>query len=292
MSALRATSDRARSDGGAGTAVLIERIDDPSDPRLADYRDLKDPHLRSQRGLFIAESREVVRRLFSCPRFRTRSVLLTSAALEALGDLLETVDAGTRILLVQHELVRGVVGYNFHRGCLAVAERGVEPPPATVLGAPGRRLVLVLENVTNPDNIGGIFRNAMAFGVDGVLLSPGCADPLYRKAIRVSIGGALSVPFARLGDWPGGLSELRDSAYTVIALTPSRVAIDIAEFGTVRAVPDRLALLLGAEGSGLSAPARSAADCEVRIAMAPAADSLNVATACGIALHRLRGSPT
>lgn len=272
--------------------MLIERIDDPSDPRLADYRDLKDPYLRSQRGLFIAESREVVRRLFSCRRFRTRSVLLTPAALEALRDPLETADAGMRILLVHHELVRDVVGYNFHRGCLAVGERGAEPPPSTLLDRPGRRLLLVLEDVTNPDNVGGVFRNAMAFGADGVLLSPGCADPLYRKAIRVSIGGSLSVPFARLGDWPRGLGALRDSAYTMIALTPGRAAIDIAEFGTVRPVPDRVALLLGAEGNGLSAAARSAADCDVRIAMTLAADSLNVATACGIALHRLRSSPT
>jgi len=268
---------------------LIERIDDPSDPRLADYRDLKDPLLRLQRGLFIAESREVIRRLFSCGRFRTRSVLLTPAALEGLRDLLETADSGIRVLLVQHDLVRGVVGYNFHRGCLAVGERGAEPPLSTLLDPTGRRLLLVLEDVTNPDNVGAVFRNAMAFGADAVLLSPGCADPLYRKAIRVSIGGSLSVPFARLADWPGGLRDLRDAGYRVIALTPGTAAIDIAEFGAIRSVPERLALLFGAEGTGLSAASRAAADCEVRIAMTPGADSLNVATASGIALHRLAG---
>jgi tRNA G18 (ribose-2'-O)-methylase SpoU len=267
--------------------MFIEQIDDPSDPRLADYRDIKDPHLRLQHGLFIAESREVIRRLFSCGRFRPRSVLLTPAALAGLHDLLETVDPDIRILLVQHDLVRGVVGFNFHRGCLAVGERGPEPALSSLLDPPGRRLLLVLEEVTNPDNVGAVFRNAMAFAADGVLLSPGSADPLYRKAIRVSIGASLSVPFARLGDWPGNLKALRATGYTIMALTPRTGAIDIAEFGTTQPAPERLALLLGAEGSGLSVAARAAADYEVRIAMSPGADSLNIATACGIALHRL-----
>jgi tRNA G18 (ribose-2'-O)-methylase SpoU len=267
--------------------MRVERIDDPADPRLADYRDIRDPHLRLRHGLFIAESREVVRRLFTCGRFRPRSVLVTPAALHGLQDVLASADPEIPILLVQHDLVRGVVGFNFHRGCLAVGERGLEPPPSSLLEPPGRRLLLVLEEVTNPDNIGAVFRNAMAFAVDGVLLSPGSADPLYRKAIRVSIGASLSVPFARLSDWPRDLQALGASGYTIIALTPHGEAIDIAEFGATRAVPERLALLLGAEGTGLTAAARAAAHAEVRIAMHPGADSLNIATACGIALHRL-----
>jgi tRNA G18 (ribose-2'-O)-methylase SpoU len=271
--------------------MLIEQIDDPADPRLAHYRDIKDPHLRLRHGLFIAESREVIRRLFACGRFRPRSVLLTPAALAGLRDLLETADPQVRILLVAHDLVRGVVGFNFHRGCLAVGERGPEPAPASLLDPPGHRLLLVLDEVTNPDNIGAVFRNAMAFAADGVLLSPGSADPLYRKAIRVSIGASLTVPFARLRDWPGELRELRDRGYTLMALTPRAGAIDIVEFGTTQPVPDRLAVLLGAEGTGLSSGARAAADCEVRIRMGPGADSLNVATACGIALHRLARVP-
>ena len=271
--------------------MRIERIDDPSDPRLADYRDIKDPRLRLQHGLFVAESREVIRRLLSCGRFRLRSVLLTSAALEGLRDQLETAAPDIPILLVQHDLVRGVVGFNFHRGCLAVGERGPEPPLSSLLDPPGRRLLLVLEEVTNPDNIGAVFRNAMAFAADGVLLSPGSADPLYRKAIRVSIGASLSIPFTRLHDWPEDLTGLRAAGYTILALTPSG-AVDIVEFGTSQPVPERLALLFGAEGNGLSAAARAAADCEVRIAMGAGADSLNIATACGIALHRLaRGVP-
>ncbi len=245
-------------------------------------------------GLFIAESREVIRRLFSCGRFRhALGPADARGARRGCSDLLETADPDIRILLVQHDLVRGVVGFNFHRGCLAVGERGPEPPLSSLLDPPGRRLLLVLEEVTNPDNVGAVFRNAMAFAADGVLLSPGSADPLYRKAIRVSIGASLSVPFARLGDWPGDLKALRATGYTIMALTPRTGAIDIAEFGTTRPAPERLALLLGAEGTGLSAAARAAADYEVRIAMSPGADSLNIATACGIALHRLaRGAPS
>ena len=271
--------------------MLTERIDDPADPRLADYRDLKDAALRLRQGLFIAESREVVRKLLRGGRFRTRSVLLTPPGLEGLRGALEAADPTIRILLTRQDIVRAVVGYNFHQGCVAIGERGAEPSVHELLDPPGRRLVLVLEDLTNPDNIGGIFRNALAFGVNGVLLSPACADPLYRKAIRVSIGGSLSVPFARLRDWHADLRRFREAHYTVIALTPRAAAVDVAELGSTRPVPERVALLLGAEGGGLTDSARRAADLEARIPMAPGVDSLNVATACGIALHRLRGSP-
>jgi tRNA G18 (ribose-2'-O)-methylase SpoU len=270
--------------------VLIERIEDPSDPRLADYQNLRDPLLRLQRGIFIAESREVIRRLVSSRRFRTRSILVTPAALEGLRDLLETVDPAVRILLVEHDLVRRIVGFNFHRGCVAVGERGAELAPSTLIEPAGRRLLLVLEDVTNPDNVGAVFRNGAAFGADGVLLSLGCADPLYRKSIRVSIGSSLCLPFARLARWPDDLRMLRERGHVIVALTPRGSAIDITEFGTTRPVPERLALLVGAEGSGLSAPALEAADYEVRIAMQPGSDSLNVATASGIALHRFSSS--
>jgi tRNA G18 (ribose-2'-O)-methylase SpoU len=270
--------------------MLIERIEDLGDPRLADYRDLRDAELRRRRGLFIAESREVVRRLLTAGRFRVRSVLLTPPFLDGLRDLLETSGAGVDVLLTSPDTIRSVVGFDFHRGCIAIGERGLEPFLEQVLGPPGARRLLVLEELANPDNVGGVFRNAMAFGVDGVLLSPGCADPLYRKTIRVSIGSSLSVPFRRLADWPASLARLRESGYTIVGLTPLAEAIDIVEFGTARPIPERLALLLGAEGSGLSPLARRAADLEVRIKMSAAADSLNVATACGIALHRLTGS--
>ena len=282
--------DGSRAPSYSSSVLMIERIDDPADPRVVDYRDLRDAELRRRQGLFIAESREVVRRLLVEGRFRTRSVLLTLPGLEGLRDVLETTAKEIPILLTTPEIVRALAGFNFHRGCLAIGERGVEPSLHGVLERPGPRLLLALEDVTNPDNIGGLFRNAMAFGVGGVLLSAGCGDPLYRKAIRVAIGGSLSIPFARVEDWPHALTRLRETGYAVIALTPDATAADIAELGVTRLVPERAALLLGAEGVGLTAASRRAADLEVRIRMAPGVDSLDVATACGIALHRLRGS--
>jgi tRNA G18 (ribose-2'-O)-methylase SpoU len=270
--------------------VPIERIDDPADPRIADYRDLRDAELRRRQGLFIAESREVVHRLLVERRFRARSVLVTQPGFDGLREILEAAAARIPILLTRPEVVRAVAGFNFHRGCLAIGERGGEPSLDEIIGPRGPRRLLALENVTNPDNIGGLFRNAMAFGVDGVLLSAGSGDPLYRKAIRVAIGASLSIPFARAGDWPHALQRLRDTGTAVIALTPDGAAVDVAEFGATRSVPERAALLLGAEGVGLSAATRRAAHLEVRIPMRPGVDSLNVATAAGIALHRLYSS--
>ena len=265
--------------------VRIETIDDPGDPRVAAYRDLKDALLRLRDGLFVAESRTVVGRLLACGRFRARSLLLTRPALDALGNLLDRLDPGTSVYLTHPVIVRSIVGYNFHRGCLALGERGAEPPLPALLEPSGPRLLLALEEISNPDNIGGVFRNAMAFAADAVLLSDGCADPLYRKAIRVSVGGSLCIPFARVADWPVALARLRERGYTIMALTP-RAGLDIAELA--RPIPERIALVLGAEGGGLSAQTLAAVDLQARIAMAPGADSLNVATASGIALHHFR----
>lgn len=264
----------------------IEAIDDPADPRVADYRDLRDPGGRRDAGVFIAESRSVVRRLLAS-RFRTRSILLTAPALESLGDALAARGERLPVYVTSHEVVRRIVGFDFHRGCLAAGERGAAAEPGTLTSPAGSRLLVVLEALANPDNVGGVFRNAMALGADGVLLSPGCADPLYRKAIRVSAGGTLAVPFAPLADWPGGLAGLRAAGFTLVALTTRRDAVDVATFGTTRPVPARVAVLLGNEGAGLSRDARAAADVEVTIPMARGVDSLNVATASGIALERL-----
>jgi tRNA G18 (ribose-2'-O)-methylase SpoU len=231
----------------------------------------------------------VVRRLIAGGRFRVRSVLLTRAALPGLREALGRLPAGAPVYLASARTVRQLAGFNFHRGCLAVGERGGgASPDALLVGArPGPQRLLALEAVANPDNVGGVFRSAMALGADGVLLSPGCADPLYRKAIRVSVGGTLTVPFARASDWPASLRRLRDAGFTLVALTTRRDALDVSELGRTRPIPARTALLLGNEGDGLSAGARAAADLEVTIPMAPGADSLNVATAAGIALHRL-----
>src|SRR5437867_4385218 len=256
----------------------VERVRDVDDPRLADYRELRDGERRRRAGTFIAESRQVVRRLLGS-RFRARSVLATEAAADDLRDVLA---GGLPVYVAAEATIRRVVGFNFHRGCLAVGERGADLSLDGLLDA---RVLLVLEGVTNPDNIGGAFRNAMAFGVGGVVLAPRCSDPLYRKAIRVSMGGTLVVPFAAAASWPEALVRLRERGFTIVALTPDGGA-DIAEFGTSRPVPERVALLLGAEAEGVSAAARAAADVLVAIRMAGGGHSLNVATASGIALHR------
>ncbi|MGH7402232.1 MAG: TrmH family RNA methyltransferase, partial [Candidatus Rokuibacteriota bacterium] len=232
-----------------------------------------------------AEGRLVVRRLLEASRFRARSLLLTPRALDDLRDLLAGDDAPPAYL-ASAETIRAVVGFKFHRGCLAAAARGAPLRPEALIEPPGARTLLALEELADPDNVGAVFRNAAAFQAAGVLLSPGCADPLYRKAIRVGMGATLSIPFART-DWRGGLERLRAAGYTLVALTPDRDAEDISAVEGRGPLPRRLALLVGAEGPGLGASTRAAADRRVRIPMAAGADSLNVATACGIALHRL-----
>ena len=259
----------------------VERVRDADDPRLADYRELTDGERRRREGTFVAESRQVVRRLLAS-RFRARSVLATEAAAEDLRDVLAD---GLRVYIAPEDVLQRVVGFKFHSGCVAVGERGAETGLDELLGA---RLLVVLEGVSNPDNIGGVFRNAMAFGAGGVILGPGCSDPLYRRAIRVSMGGTLVVPFAHAGPWPGALALLRERGFTVVALAPDG-GVEIGEFGTSRPVPERVALLLGAEGEGVSAVARAGADVTVAVRMADRDHSLNVATASGIALHRFAG---
>jgi tRNA G18 (ribose-2'-O)-methylase SpoU len=266
---------------------VIIPVDDLSDSRLDDYRNVPDPELLRTRGIFIAEGRQVVRRLIASPRFRTRSVLLTAAASLALADV---VDASHHlpIYVVSQEAMDAITGFNIHRGCLAVGER---PAPAAWLEVVrDERLVVVLERISNADNVGGIFRNAAAFGAGAILLGPACADPLYRKTIRTSMAAALTVPFAALPDWPGDLLRLRDAGFTLLALTPSpsapalREAIVVAPpFGATA----KAAVLVGHEGEGLSTEALNAATTHVRIPMADGVDSLNVAAAAAIGLYEL-----
>jgi tRNA G18 (ribose-2'-O)-methylase SpoU len=256
-----------------------ERVRDVDDPRLADYRELRDGERRRREGTFVVESRQVVRRLLAS-RFRTRSVLATEAAAEDLRDVLAD---GLPVYVAPEAVLQGVVGFKFHRGCVAIGERGADVALDGVLEA---RLLVVLEGVNNPDNVGGVFRNAMAFGAGGVLLSPGCSDPLYRKAIRVSMGGTLVVPFAHAAPWPDALARLGERGFTIVALAPDG-DVPIGQLGATRFLPERVALLLGAEGDGVSAAARAAADVVVSIPMAGPHHSLNVATASGIALHGL-----
>jgi tRNA G18 (ribose-2'-O)-methylase SpoU len=263
----------------------VETVEDPEDPRLTDYREIRDAERRRRSGTFIAEGRQVVRRLLDVGRYRARSALVTPPALDALGAALAA--AGVPTYLVRQDIVKAIVGIEFHHGCLAVGERGAEHTLEAVLAEARGGCVVVLEDLGDASNVGAIFRNALAFGAGAMLISPGTADPLYRKAIRVSAGAAVALPFARLADWPRDLECLRDAGYTLLALTPRPEAVDIRALGTRRPRPPRVALLLGTEGRGLSAGALGAADLQVRIPMAPEMDSLNVATAGAVALHWL-----
>jgi tRNA G18 (ribose-2'-O)-methylase SpoU len=266
--------------------LQVEIIDDPADPRIASFREVRDGARRLRDGLFLAEGRLLVRRLLQTGRFPVRSLLLTEAAAEDLRDLLARGDSPT-VYVASAATIRAIVGFKFHRGCLALGVRGGPPAPEPLLSPPGPRTLLALEGVTDPDNVGAVFRNAAAFRAAGVLLSEDCADPLYRKAIRVSMGATLSVPFARVRDWPAALVALRRAGYRLVALCPRPEAEDIARMAARSPRETRLALLVGAEGAGLSPGTLAVADAEVRIPMAPGVDSLNVAAACGIALHRL-----
>jgi tRNA G18 (ribose-2'-O)-methylase SpoU len=261
---------------------MIEPVDHSDDPRLADYRDVKDPAWLRERGLFLAEGRVCVRALLHAPDFTVRSILATDAALESLTDALDPAPS-VPIYRVPRSVMDAVSGVRFHQGCVAAGERRVVRPVAELLGTPdGDGLVVVLEQVSDPDNVGSIFRSALAFGVRALLLTPGTANPLYRKAIRTSMGATLQIPFAELADWPADLEQISKSDYALYALTPDAAAADIVSVPR----PRRLALALGTEGFGLSANVMECAEQSVRIPMHEGANSLNVATAAAIALHQ------
>jgi tRNA G18 (ribose-2'-O)-methylase SpoU len=260
------------------------RIDSANDERLADYTGIREAHLRRDSpttpgGRFIAEGEVVFRTLIESA-CQVRSVLCTPARLETIADALDRLDANVPVYVAGLDVMSGVAGFHVHRGLIAIGIRGQEPDLDQLLRS---NLLIVIEDIANHDNIGGIFRNAAAFGAGAVLLSPRCCDPLYRKALRVSVGHALTVPWARLTTWPGGLAQIRQAGLQLIGLTPERGAIDISDLDQ----PARRALLLGAEGPGLSDAALDACDVTCRIPIANGVDSLNVAVASGIALHRL-----
>ena len=268
-------------------AMAVERVDTADDPRLAPYLALRVRDAGRRDGLFVAETREVVRQLLAGRRFAVHSVLLADAAREALADTLERRPE-VPVYLAPTPVLQAVVGFAFHRGCLALGVRGHGLPVDDVLAGSSRRLVL-LEDVSNPDNVGGVLRVARALGADGALLSPSCCDPLYRKAIRVSMGAALTLPWVRVTDWAAALARVRAAGFTLVALSP-REGTDVGALGSGVPLPDRTALLLGAEGSGLRAATRAGADLALRIPMVSGVDSLNVTTACAIALERLGGA--
>jgi tRNA G18 (ribose-2'-O)-methylase SpoU len=263
----------------------VIRIEDGRDPRLADYAGVREPARLRDRGLLIAEGRLVVRRLFDSGRITVRSLLLNDAALTAFGDVLERAGSRLDVYVASPDVITTATGFHMHRGCLALAERPAELSMAPLLS--NATCLVVLERVVDPDNIGSVFRNAEAFGVDGILLSPGCGDPFYRKAIRTSSGAALVVPHAEARPWPDALGQLRARGFVIVATTPDDAALEIGAFVGTAAARGRVAVLFGTEGQGVTVEALERADARVRIPMRGGLDSLNIATAAGIVLHRL-----
>jgi tRNA G18 (ribose-2'-O)-methylase SpoU len=259
------------------------------DPRLADYRDLRDVQLRknleAEHGLFLAEGEKVVRRAVEAG-FTPRSFLMAPRWLDGLADVLDSSDAPCYV--VSEALAEEVTGFHVHRGALASLERRPLPPVADVID--GARSVLVLEDVVDHTNVGAIFRCGAALGFDAVLLAPRCADPLYRRSVKVAMGAVFSVPWTRLPDWYGALPALSAAGFTTVALTlaPDAVPIEDAVAGL-----DRVALVLGSEGHGLSDRWQESADRRAIIPMARTrehgVDSLNVAAASAVACYVTAG---
>ncbi len=263
----------------------VIRIDDGHDPRLSDYAGVGTPAILTERRLLIAEGRFVVRRLLDSARITTRSLLLNDAGVKGMADVIEAARPEVAVYVASADVITVATGFNMHRGCLAVAER---PAALSLVDALATsQFVVVLERVVDADNVGSVFRTAEAFGLDAVLLSPGCCDPFYRKAIRTSSGAALVVSFAAAAPWPEALDMMRERGFVIVAMTPDGGAADIGEFVATHAAHGKIAVLLGTEGHGLTDEALSRADVRLRIPMTGALDSLNIATAAGITLHRL-----
>jgi tRNA G18 (ribose-2'-O)-methylase SpoU len=342
-----------RRSGQTGTMAGIVVVDDPSDPRLADYARLTDVRLRTAlepaHGLFVAEGDKVIRRAVAAG-FQVRSMLVTQDKLAGLADVAGACPGP--VYLVSDDAAEQVTGYRVHRGALASMARRALPTvtgllsgaplpgdlfaaslPGDLSGAPlvgalagnlsagplpgegpaadaagpapagtahkardGQprrpRRIVILEDLVDHGNVGGIFRCAAALGVDAVILSPRCADPLYRRAVKVSMGAVFAIPYARMSDWRGGLAEIRAAGFSLLALTPDQSAVPLDKL----APAGRVALLLGTEGDGLSSRWLAEADTAVYIpmsagAMALGVDSLNVVAAAAIACHELARLP-
>ncbi len=257
-------------------------IDDPEDPRVAPYRHVRERDLVGRQGLFIAEGQVVLRLLARAPGMETVSVLLAETRVAALADALAPLDRQVPVYAASQGVIDAIAGFPLHRGILALGRRRSAPTAEALLGAlPPRALVVGLHGIANHDNMGALFRNAAAFGADAVLLDSTCCDPLYRKAIRVSVGAALTMPFARLAPDADMVAAMAAHGVAPLALSPAgRTALaDLRR-------PPRAGLILGAEGPGLPEDLLARAE-SVSIPMAAGFDSLNVAVAAGIVLHHL-----
>jgi tRNA G18 (ribose-2'-O)-methylase SpoU len=262
----------------------VESVTDVDDERARDYRNLTDVGLRRklepEHGIFLAESHQVIARALEAG-YSPRSVLTTPRWVEALSVL--ALPAHVSVLVADEQIVNAITGYRVHRGALAAMER--RPLPSLKVVATGPRIA-VFENIVDHTNVGAAIRSAAALGVSGVLFTPACADPLYRRSIRVSMGAVFQVPWTRLASWPGNIDLLKSLGYTVVAMTPGEESISLDEFDA--GAYSRLALILGTEGAGITPEAQAMADYRVRIPMASGVDSLNVAAAAAVAFYATR----
>ena len=265
--------------------VHVLRITDLSDPRLGDYLNLTDVALRRVSepagGLYIAESSKVIARALAAGHI-PRSALMLEQWLPDLEQLLVPFDIP--VFVGAPDLLESLTGFSLHRGALASMHRPALPEVADLLM--DARRVVVLEDIVDHTNVGAIFRSVAGLGADAVLVTPRCADPLYRRSVRVSMGTVLQVPWTRLPDWPLGAEQLHAAGFHIAALALSDTAVELDDFAA--AAPERVALILGTEGDGLSPDALSAADTVVTIPMLHGVDSLNVAAASAVALYALR----
>jgi tRNA G18 (ribose-2'-O)-methylase SpoU len=264
----------------------VQTINQSLDKSLEPYFNIRDSTLACRDNLFVVEGRQNVCRLIEKSSFRIHSLCVTPTAYDALEGSLSLLDTATPVYRVSQETLRRVAGFSIHRGCLALGYRSAKIPQLEFLENLDRKpsRLLILEQVSDPQNIGALFRNARAFGVDAVILCPRTSDPLYRKAIRVSMGASLYLPFLQVEHWPSPLGELRERGYNLIALDPQGKNVSAAGQG---GWSQKCALIVGNEGRGLSADARRIADRVLKIDMSDDIDSINVATAAGIILHRI-----
>lgn len=277
--------------------MTVMRIVDPDDPRLSDYTGLTDVARRSKHepslGIYMAESETVIRIAVEAGH-RVKSLLMAERWMEPLADLLPSIGADesgeTPLYIADYETLERITGFNVHRGALAAIYRpellGLEALLDSLEGIAAPRIA-ILDGLVNHTNVGAIFRSAAALGADAVLISPTCADPLYRRSIRVSMGTVFQVPWTRFDSWEELGDSLRSRGFAVAALALSDDARDIEEYAA--SAPDRVAVILGTEGTGISAEARSICDAIVRIPMRGDVDSLNVAAASAVAFWVLRG---
>ncbi len=265
-------------------AVLVS---DASDPRLADYVSLTDVQLRrsleAAQGLFIAEGEKVIRRALDAG-YPIRSLLVAEDKLPSIAVVAAAMPRAVPLYVLPAQAAEKLTGYRVHRGALASMQRLPLPSVAEVVA--GARRIVVLEDIVDHANVGAVFRCVAALGFDGVVLAPRCADPLYRRSVKVSMGAVLAVPYARLDNWQGGLADLRTAGFRLLALTPDAGASPIDAVGPA----PKIALLIGGEGHGLSSRWLAAADQAVRIPMSRGVDSLNVASAVAIACYLLASS--